>query len=117
MEIKVVKEPIKKSELMEMAKKEFGNLIKAVVDVKQEIMAVGGQLHADEETFLTEKEGSEREYTWGINLRLDESGDGFIEFDSMINLKPGFGNRSRGVDDPKIQEQIKEVVGKLVTNE
>ena len=98
MEIKIVKVPIDKSGLQEIAKQQFGNFVKAVVDIDQGIMAIGGELHADEEVLLSEKENSKREYTWGINLYPDKNGEDFIEFDSMINLKPSLGNRSRGVE-------------------
>lgn len=114
MPMKIIHEPISRKELKEIANEWFGDLIKAVVDIEKEIMAIGGELHADEEVLLMEKEGSKREYTWGINLYPEKSGDDFIEFDSMINLKPSFGNRSRGVEDATIREKIKQIVEKLV---
>lgn len=101
-------------ELGAIAREEFGNVVKAVVDIEKEIMTVGGELHADEETLLMEKEGSNRENTWGINLRLDKTGKEFIEFDSMINIKPAFGNRSREVEDGKVREKIIQIVEKLI---
>lgn len=115
MEIKVVKNAISREELSQMAKAGFGDLVKAVVDVEQEIMAVGGELHADEEVILMEQHGAKREDTWGINLYPGKTGGDFIEFDSMVNLKPAFGNRSRGVDEPEIREQIKKIVERLVS--
>src|SRR3989344_1421750 len=114
MVIKIVKNPIKKRELIEMANKDFGDIVKVVIDVEQEIMAVGGELHADEEVVLTEQEGSRRENTWGINIYPQKPEGEWIEFDSMINLKPNFGNRSRGVENSEIREKIKEIVKKLV---
>jgi len=99
-----------------MADEEFGDLVKAVVDVERGVMAVGGELHADEETVLTEKEGSGREHTWGINIYPKKSEPEWIEFDSMINLKPHYGNRSRDVENPKIKEKIKNVVKKLIAD-
>ena len=102
------------STLGEMAKKMFGNLVKAVVDIKQEIMAIDGELHADEEVLLTES-GSKRADVWGINFYPEYFGqENFVEFDSMINLKPFLGNRNRGVDDPEIRKKILEIVGNLV---
>jgi len=89
-------------------------MVKAVVDVEQEIMAIGGELHADEEIVLIEQGGSKRGNTWGINFYPGKSGDEFIEFDSMINLKPHLGNRSRDIVDPAIREKIKAVVAKLI---
>lgn len=114
MAIRIIKEPITKNELKEIAKEEFGNVVKAVVDVAQEIMAVGGELHADEEALLTERENSKRENTWGINFYTDKSGEEFIEFDSMVNIKPAFGNRSRNVEDLAVRERIKKIADKLI---
>lgn len=114
MNIRIVKIPLKKSELLEIASAEFGDVVKAVVDVEKEIMAVGGELHADEEMVLTEEEDSEREYTWGINIYPRRPAAEMVEFDSMINLKPSFGNRSRDVENPEVKEKIRKVVQKLV---
>lgn len=114
-EIRIVKTIVTREELASIAEKQFGSLVKAVVDVRQKIMAIGGALHADEEALLTEREGSRREDTWGINLYPESTGEKFLEFDSMVNLKPAFGNRSRNVDDPAIQKRIKEIVARLVT--
>lgn len=114
MEIRIIKDPISKSELRNIAEERFGDLVKAAVDIEQEIMAVGGELHIDEEVLLIERERSRQENIWGINMYPDNSGDDFIEFDSMINLKPAFGNRSRGINDPKIREKVIAVVKKLV---
>lgn len=110
------KEKIGKQELRQMAASMFGNLVKAVVDVEKSIMAVGGELHADEETFLLDK-GSKQEDLWGINLYPDKPDKEWIEFDSVINLKPAFGNKSRGIDDPKIREKIITVISQLVDRE
>lgn len=114
MSVIIIKDSIKLEELESIAQKQFGNLVKAVVDVKQGIMAVGGELHSDEEVFLMEQENSKREQTWGINLYPKKMNDDWIEFDSVINLKPSFGNRSRNVDDPVVREKIRKIVEKLI---
>lgn len=112
--MQIVREKISNKELSDMATKMFGSMVKAVVDIEQEIMAVDAGLHADEEYLLLEN-GSKQEYLWGINIYPDQIGtNGFIVFDSMINLRPSWGNKSRGVDDPAIQEKIKTIVNKLV---
>lgn len=113
--MQIIKSSIQRDDLQKLANAQFGNIVKAVVDIGQGIMAIGGELHADEEVLLMENENSKRENTWGINLYPAEMGEGLIEFDSMINLKPAFGNRSRGVEDADIQKKIREIVGKLVT--
>ena len=110
----MVKEPISRAELQRIAKDQFGDFVKAVVDVEQGVMAIGGELHADEEVVLTEQEHSKREHTWGINLYPEKIEEDFVEFDSMINLKPSFGNRSRGVENKEIREAILRVIKKLV---
>ena len=114
MEIKIIKDSINKKELIDIAKKQFGDLVKAVVDVEQEIMAIGGELHSDEEVALMEQEGSKRENIWGINLYPEKSEEEWIEFDSVINIKPSFDNRSRGIENPTTKEKIRTIVKKLV---
>ena len=114
MNIKIVKQPMPRQELASLAHAQFGVMVKAVVDVDQKIMAVGGELHADAEVLLTDQENSRREDTWGVNLYPEKSGEAWIEFDSMINLKPSLGNRSRGVESAATRGQIKQIVGQLI---
>ena len=112
--MKIVKDKIELSELEEMAKKMFGNLVKAVVDIEKEIMAVDAEMHSDEEQELI-AQGSKQNNLWGINLYPEFFGQNdFVEFDSMINLRPSQNNRSRGVDDPKIRKIIIKIVNDLV---
>lgn len=113
-EIRIIRNSISKEELKKLAHELYGDIIKAVVDVEQGIMGVGGELHVDVQSLLVEKENSRGEDTWGINLYLEKSGEEFIEFDSMVNLKPAIGNRTRGVESAEIQSKIREIVGKLV---
>ena len=68
MEIYVVKDPISKAKLKLIAKERFGDLVKAAVDIDQKIMAIGGELHIDEEVLLIEQENSKQENVWGINI-------------------------------------------------
>lgn len=112
--MKIIEDKINLGELKIMSEKMFGNLVKAVVDVEKGIMAVDGELHADEEALLLEA-GSEQKNLWGINIypELGDSED-FIEFDSMINLRPSQNNRSRGVDSPEIREKILVITNKLI---
>lgn len=109
----LIEKQVDKSTLSEIAKERFGDLVKAVVDIERKIMVVGAELHADEESFLLEQ-GSRQGDLWGINLYPEQSGEEWIEFDSMINLRPSQGNRSRGVNDPLIRQKIKELVSQLV---
>lgn len=105
-----------KQELADIAQGQFGDFVKATVDIEKGIMSVGGELHMDGATLLMEREDSRHEHIWGINLYPEETGDSFIEFDSMVNIKPALGNRTRGVESTEIQNKIREIVGKLITS-
>ena len=110
----IIKDAIAREGLKRIAEKQFGELVKAVVDVEKEIMAVGGELHADEEALLMEQEESKNENLWGINLYPEIQGDGFIEFDSMINMRPSQGNRSRGIENEEMRKKIIAIVAKRI---
>jgi hypothetical protein len=114
--MKVIKDEdkIEIAELKEMSKKMYDNLVKAVVDVEKNLIAIDAGLHSDLEEFLLEAEKSEPKNLWGINLWPDKSSYEFIEFDSMINLKPAFGNRTRGVENQQIRDKIIKIVNKFV---
>lgn len=108
--MKIVDKKITLAELKQMSKNMFDGLVKAVVDIKRNVLAVDAQMHADEEKELLEN-GSKQEDLWGINLYPEKFGShDFVEFDSMINLRPWQNNRSRGVDDRKIQQSIITIV-------
>ncbi|TET05852.1 hypothetical protein E3J79_04130 [Candidatus Dependentiae bacterium] len=97
-----------------MAEKMFGDFVKAVIDIEKEIMAVDSELHADAESLLLEH-GSQQKHLWGINIYPEMMGNAnWIEFNSMINLRPSAGNRSRYVEDQKVREKIRSIVTKLI---
>jgi len=68
---------------------------------------------SDAETLLLEQ-GSEQADLWGINLYLKKSHDEWIEYDSMINLRPWQDNESQGVDNPTIRKKTQDIVNQLV---
>jgi len=92
----------------------FGNMVKAVVDIERELLALDAELHSDLEALLLE-DGSKQENLWGINLYPGMPVNDFIEFDSMINMRPSQGNRSRGVESEEIRKRIIEIVNKVIT--
>ena len=112
--IKIIRNTISKEELKKIAINQFGDLVKAVVDIEKEIMAIGGELHADEEALLLEH-GSRQENLWGVNIYQERSDEERVEFDSMINVRPSQNNRSRGVENLEIQNKIRNIVNKLVS--
>lgn len=88
-------------------------MVKGVVDIEQQIVALDAELHADLETLLLEND-SQQEHLWGINIYPFIEGEDFLEFDSMINIRPAQNNRSRGVESVEIQNQIKDIINKII---
>lgn len=113
MEIMVIRTSVTKADLNTIAKQQFGDMVKAVVDVEQGIMAIGGELHSDEEATLLEQ-GSLQRNLWGINLYPERPTSEWIEFDSMINVRPSGGNRSRYVEREEIRNAVMAIVNRLV---
>ncbi len=112
--MEIVRDGISVTRLEAMAEGMFGDLVKAVVDIERGIMAVDAELHSDEEA-LPISDGSPQDDVWGINLYpADTATPGFLKFDSMINVRPRQGNRSRSVDDAAIRERITAIVERLV---
>ena len=112
--MKIIDHKITLTELKDMARRKFGNMVKAVIDVERELMAVDGDLHADEEALLLDS-GSNNNDLWGINLYPELSGGDWIEYDSMINLRPAQNNRSRLVEAPALRQKIVVLVSRLVS--
>jgi len=106
-------DPITLAELTALARGRFGDMVKGVVDIRRGILVLDADMHSDEEADLL-ADGSVQADLWGINLYPGLEGPDWLEFDSMINLRPSFGNRSRGVDDPATQSAIAALVNRLV---
>jgi len=111
--MRILDEPIPIDELKSIAAETFGDLIKAVVDVRKGLVALDAELHSDLEALLIEK-GSQQYDLWGINLYPDLEGEDFIEFDAMINMRPSRGNLSRSVDDEAVRGEIIGIVAEWV---
>jgi hypothetical protein len=107
--MQIITKPLTRSELKEIAGNFFGDMVKGVVDIERRVLAVDAELHADIESLLLQ-EGSAQKNLWGINLYPEASGEEFLEFNSMINIRPSQGNRSRGVDDPTLRAAIRDIV-------
>ena len=98
------------AELTAMAEKMYGNLVKGVVDIEKNILVLDAEMHVDEEQLLLEQ-GSKQNDLWGINLHPGNFGrEDFVEFDSMINIRPRQQNMSRGVENPAVQQKIIKLV-------
>lgn len=106
-------DPISLEDVRHLARDRFGDMVKGVVDLERRLLLLDADLHADQEAELL-AEGCDQRDLWGINLYPDMDGPDWLEFDSMINLRPSFGNRSRGVDDPATQDAIRALVDELI---
>ena len=105
--------PITCERLRELAAAGFGDMIKAVVDCRRRVMVVGGELHADEEQWLLD-DGSTQADLWGINLYPEDASEDWIEFDSMINVRPAQANPTRGVESEDTRAIIRSIVQELI---
>ena len=111
--MQILQKPISIAELKELAQNTFGDMIKCVADVTRGLLAIDADLHADLERLLLE-DGSAQEDLWGFNLWVEEAGEDFIEYDSLINIRSWQGNPSRDVEDPEIRKAIKAIVDKFI---
>ena len=107
-------EKITIDELRAMSVKMSEPLVKGVVDIARRMLVVDAELHSDEELLLLEQ-GSAQADLWGINLWPEAYGnEDFVEYDSMINIRPLQNNRSRGVEDPDVRRIIFEIVAEKI---
>ena len=112
--MQILQQPISRKELAVLAESLFGDMVKAVADVKRGLLAIDADLHADLESLLL-ADGSAGEDLWGFNLWVEEEGDGFIEYDSLINIRSWQGNPSRDVLNPDIRDAIKNIVSQYIS--
>ncbi len=111
--MKIISAKLSREELRQMASGRFGDMVKAVVDLDRETLAIDAELHSDLEALLLE-DGASQQNLWGINLYPDAAKEDFVEFDSMINVRPSLGNRSRGVEDEEIRRKILLIVTRRI---
>ncbi len=91
----------------------YGTMIKGAVDIKGNRIALGGDYHIEGSELLTNT-GSKFEDVWGFNIRFEENPEGMLEFDSMVNIKPNFGNRSRSIINGEVFEKATRTIHKFI---
>lgn len=82
---------------------------KAIVDINQEILSIGCELHIDCAEELI-KNGSVAKDLWGFNIYPDFN----LDFISLINIRPADNNRSMEIQNPEIREKIEKIFNKFV---
>ena len=113
MSVHIITEKISLADVKAAAEESFETMVKAMVDIEKRIMAIGGELHADANAVLIEH-GSRPQDLWGINIYPDKRRNEWIEFISLINIRPAVGNRSMQIKDPAIRARIADIVNSLV---
>ena len=114
MKIKIINKKITDEELREIAKDFYGNMIKGVVDVEKEILAMGGEYHMDANNILIEN-NSKQQNIWGFNWYFDKNENDRIEYISLINIRPAQGNRVMEVQDKLLRDKMKSVILKYLS--
>jgi hypothetical protein len=112
--MKIITYPEKKEVIQALHSRFFKSMIKAVVDVERELLAIDAELHADLENMLLSERNSDQKDLWGVNLFLDKPKEEWIEFTALINIRPSMNNRSMEVEDPDMRKKIKTIVEKLI---
>ena len=113
MNIKMIAHPISRSEALEIGQEFYAEMVKGVVDVEREIIALGGEYHMDANIILI-REGHVQNDIWGFNIYPGRAGEDWIEYTSLINIRPGANNRTMTVEDEKIRTKIKKIIEKLI---
>jgi len=111
--ILVVDQRIDSAELARLVAAYFGDMVKLVVDLRREVVAVGGELHADAEELLLEQ-GSHQADVWGANYYPGRGAEGFLEHTALINIRPSQGNPSMEIQDPETRDAVRRIVARLI---
>ena len=112
-EIVILHEPVVKDELRRLVTDGFGDMVKYVVDVERERIALGGQLHADAEALLLD-DGSRHEDLWGANYYPGVEPEHCIEFTSLINIRPAQSNPSMELLDAALRDRVRRLTHLLI---
>lgn len=113
MSLHLLEKPILMKDVRVLAQEDYGTMIKGTVDIVEKKIALGGDYHMETCELLVEN-GSSHHNIWGFNIHFDEGPDGLLEFDSLVNIKPAIGNKSRSVENPEIIEQATRIIHSLI---
>lgn len=105
----IIRKKATREELKKMAE-DFEGYIKVVVDIRRKILTGGGKRHFEEEQTLLE-DGSLQTDLWGGGLDLETKE---IDFNSVINLRPGQNNPSRDILSKEARDKFTRIVKDLL---
>jgi len=107
--IQILQQPVSIAEVQKLADEWYGSMIKGCVDIVRNKVALGGDYHMESCEMLV-SDGSNHNYVWGFNIRFENSEKGELEFDSLVNIKPALGNKSRTLEDAGIIEKASKII-------
>ncbi len=97
-----------RAELERLVRSYFGDMVKYVVDIRRNVLAAGGELHADAEGLLLEA-GSEQRDLWGANYYPGRGPAECVEYTALINIRPAQGNRGMEIEDATVRERVRDI--------
>ncbi|MCX8009165.1 MAG: DUF5674 family protein [Patescibacteria group bacterium] len=109
----IVEHEISINALIQLAQELYGDMVKGVIDISKEIIIFGGEYHADGEAKLLEL-GSKQDDIWGFNLYPKSSNDRWIEYTSLINIRPRHGNHSYEITNEQIRLRISKILSQKI---
>ena len=113
MTTKIIKDKISLEELEALAKEFYGSMIKGVADIERGVVAFGGEYHMDANITLIE-DGSSQLNLWGFNVYFKKPREEWLEYTSLINIRPTAGNFDMMIDDKKIRQKVKEIINSKI---
>jgi len=113
MSIKILNNKISPEELQELCDEYFGTFVKFVVDIEKEIIAIGGELHADAEAELLER-GSMQKNIWGANYYPYRDAENRVEYTALINIRPRDDNPAMEILDDDICAKVRSLAEEYI---
>ena len=111
--MQIISKTVSLLQIWEHREIDFVEMMKIVVDVHHQILAIDADMHSDLEELLLEN-GSLQQDLWGANIYPLKAKQDRLEFTSFINIRPSQGNRGMVVQDAAICELIREITDKLL---
>jgi hypothetical protein len=108
MKIPIIRNRATQEQIREMLE-ELKTYIKLAIDVERNVLAGGGEYHADCEEVLLE-DGSRQEDIWGADWYPDSKK---VVFGALINIRPHQGNRGMEIEDPQLRAKIETMIRRL----
>ncbi len=110
MNIRIIKGTIALDEVKKLAEEFYFPMIKGVADIENEIIALGGEYHNDANLLLQKEEKSLPQNIWGFNIHTDKPREIWLEYNSLINIRPAVGNRTMDLENDEIKNKIKKII-------